>query len=100
MKTSISIEVSRLGSAVEVVAAAASREELLESFAIELNALLDGTATVISCLEGNVLHEAASSWPDDIPPDKRFAEYGYLLDDYPATKASLRSRRPYSVSLA
>ena len=100
MKTSISIEVSRLASAVEVVAAAASREELLESFAVELNALLDGTATVISCLEGDVLHEAAGSWPDEIPPDKRFVEYGYLLDDYPATKASLKSRRPYSVSLA
>jgi putative nucleotidyltransferase with HDIG domain len=93
------IDIPRVAAAVEAVGAVDSRDELLASFAAELNALLAGTAAAVSCLKGNVLHEAASQWPDEIPAEKRFAEYGYLLDDYPATKASLESRRSYSVSL-
>ena len=100
MKQSVSVDVSRLAGAVEVVGTAASRDELLESAATELNVLLDGTATVVSSLEGDILHEVASDYPDAIPPDRRFAEYGYLLDDYPATKASLEARKPYAVSLS
>ena len=100
VKPSVSIDVSRLAASVEAVGSAGSREELLEAFAGELNALVDGTAVAISCLEGNVLHEAAGYWPDAIPTEKRFAEYGYLLDDYPATRATLEARRPTSISLA
>jgi hypothetical protein len=100
MRQAVSVDVSRLAGAVEVVGAATSREELLVSAATELNALLDGTATVVSLLEGDVLHEVAGDWPEAIPPERRFTEYGYLLDDYPATKASLEARKPYAVSLS
>lgn len=93
------IDIPRVAAAVETVGAAESRDDLLALCAAELNALLGGTASVVSCLKGNVLHEAAGEWPDEIPTEKRFVEYGYLLDDYPATKASLESRRSYSVSL-
>jgi putative nucleotidyltransferase with HDIG domain len=100
VKPSVAINVTRLGRAVDVVSSAASHGELLDSLATELNVLLDGTASAVSRVEGNLLHEVAGYWPDEIPPERRFADYGYLLDDYPATKASLESRRPYAMSLA
>jgi putative nucleotidyltransferase with HDIG domain len=73
-------------------------EALLAAACRELAALLDATACAISRVDGELLLEVASFWPER--NGSPFSEYSYLLEDYPLTRVVLESRRARAVSLA
>ncbi|HEX2109919.1 MAG TPA: HD domain-containing phosphohydrolase [Gaiellaceae bacterium] len=93
-------ELARVSAAAEAVARETTRDAALRATTRELTALLETTGCVVSELEGKVLREVAAWWRDGKRPDPEFAEYAYLLDDYPLTRAVMDTRAAMAISLA
>jgi putative nucleotidyltransferase with HDIG domain len=93
-------ELARVSAAAEAVARETTRDAALRAAARELPELLEATGCVVSQLEGKVLRELAGWWRDGKGPGPEFADYAYLLDDYPLTRAALETREPKAISLA
>jgi putative nucleotidyltransferase with HDIG domain len=93
-------ELARISAAAEAVARETTQDAALHATARELAGLLDATGCVFSQLEAKVLREAASWWSDGMGPDPEFAEYAYLLDDYPLTRTVIETEEPKGISLA
>ena len=93
-------ELARVSAAADVVGRARTHDGVLTAAAHELCPLLEATGCVISRLDGNVIREAARSWRGGDSAAARFDGYGYLLDDYPLTRAVVETGRPIAVSLS
>ena len=86
---------SALSAAARRIAAATTRETMLERTAQELRAVLGASACGISRIEGDTLYDAVF---DCVGP--RVSDAGYLIADYPATEVVLETGTPYTASLA
>ena len=92
-------ELARISSAAEAVARETTWEGALQATAHELTALLEATGSAVSRLDGDVLCEAAASWPEKPGRHTDFSGYGYLLADYPLTRRVIESGEPRAISL-
>jgi putative nucleotidyltransferase with HDIG domain len=93
-------ELARVSAAAESVACEKTRDTALRATARELAGLVAATGCVVSQLDGQVLRDVGAWWDGDKGPDPDFSEYGYLLDDYPLTRAVIERREPKAISLA
>ena len=70
--------------AIRALAQEETQGAMLTAACRELTTALGATACLISRLDGDILRDAAEFGPPSVPEDE---EYGYLLADYPVTKA-------------
>jgi diguanylate cyclase (GGDEF)-like protein len=96
-RTRVGTDLGAVSAALAGLARATTPRKLLEGTARGLTALLNGTACVVSRLDGEVLRDAASHCP---PPFDLRLGYGYLLDDYPLTRQTIETGTCQAVSLS
>jgi putative nucleotidyltransferase with HDIG domain len=97
----VTAALARISDALERLGHETSPTALLRAMARELHTVLGATACVISRCEGDGerLREVAASWADRKETRSSFADYVYLLDDYPLTRVVLESGEPRALSL-
>ena len=91
---------SRIAGALERLSLATSTDALLGAAGVELQALLNAKASIVSRVDGDRLLEVAASWPKISGSSSPLVGYSYLLEDYPQTRAVLDTGTSAALSLA
>jgi diguanylate cyclase (GGDEF)-like protein/putative nucleotidyltransferase with HDIG domain len=89
-----------VGDAVRRLAREETPAGVLATAARELTAVLGATACAVSQVRADVLNEVASYWPPPFDQGPTFADYAYLLADYPLTREVIDTETPRAVSLS
>jgi len=95
----VTAALSGISSALERLARETTPPALLGALADEAHKLLGAKATVVSRREGDRLREVAAAWAGGIASRSSFADYAYLLDDYPLTRTVLETGESMALSL-